>query len=248
MTLRKTCLLILAICFSLQAYSQKNFKVTMRNDSVFNNNVLQFVVTKKSSLDKQLIQLRAPDSSVQAFLIVVLQDDKLRFSGRFVKLDKIYDCLYPKMEMLTLYESYIRSGVFVNGVADLKGLDAYCKERKIEMRSIEKRKVAKPSERDSILKLNAEERMKNMVQIEISNTSANAMTIMAGTQGGMVNGKRVYREKRQDIIPAGERRMFTAFIGELICIVAGAEERDCRQVDHSMRQLTILEKGEGFKN
>ena len=238
------------LLLSLLTNAQEKFNVEMRNDSVFNNGELQFIAVEKISKENKLIQLKSPDQKLQAMLIVIRQEKKIRFSGRFPQLNLMYDCLYPDMEMFTLYESYIRNKVIVNGVVTEKGLRDYCNSRKLELREIPRRQVAKPGVgvQDSILKARTEERMKARVDIMISNTSGKPVTVTAGRMGGTVNGKRNYSEKRQDIIPPGERRNFIAFEGELICIVAGDKsEKDCRVVTHAMKSLTILPEGERFE-
>lgn len=229
--------------------AQKKLNVTMRGDSVFLEKKFQFTAAMRESKSGTLVQMRAPDSSLQAMLIIIPQDTQLRFSGRFAKLDQMYDCLYPKMELLTLYESYIRNGVMVNGVAQEKGLKAYCDERKLELRQIPKRQVVKPgvAGQDSILKARAEEKMKAMVQIEITNNATSAVTVMSGRPGPVKEGKQSYSEKREEIIPAGQKKVFTAFDGELICIIAADKsEKDCRKVTHEMKSLSIVAEGDGF--
>jgi hypothetical protein len=229
--------------------AQKKLNVTMRSDSVFLDKKFQFTAAMRESKSGTLVQMRAPDSSLQAMLVIVPQDTQLRFSGRFAKLDQMYDCLYPKMEMLTLYESYIRNGVMVNGVANEKGLKAYCEERKLELRQIPKRQVVKPgvAGQDSILKARAEEKMKAKVQIEITNNATNPVTVMSGRPGPVKEGKKTYSEKREEVIPAGQKKVFIAFDGELICIVApDRSEKDCRTVSHEMKSLSIVAEGDAF--
>jgi hypothetical protein len=243
-------LLVIVLLFAnAAANAQEKYKIEVRNDSVFNNSELQFLVNEKTSKGNSLINIKSPDNKLQAILVVVPQEKKIRFSGRFPTLNMMYDCLYPEMEMSTLYESYIRNKVFVNGVVNEKGLRDYCESRKVELRAVPRKQVARPGvgTQDSLLKARTEERMRARVDIMVSNTSKRPVTVMAGRAGESVNGKRNYSEKRQDVIPPGERRAFVAFENELICIIAGDKtEKDCRVVTHAMKSLTILPEGEGF--
>lgn len=242
-------LMIILLLTQATVNAQEKFNVEVRNDSVFNNSELQFLITEKTSKGNSLINIKSPDNTLQAILVVVHQDKKIRFSGRFPTLNLMYDCLYPEMEMTTLYESYIRNKVFVNGVVNEKGLREYCESRKVELRAVPRKQVARPGvgAQDSLLKARTEERMRARVDIMVVNTSGKPVTVMAGRAGQPVNGKRNYSEKRQDVIPPGERRAFVAFESELICIVAGDKtEKDCRVVTHAMQSLTILPEGEGF--
>jgi hypothetical protein len=244
-----TILMLLTGGMTTYVNAQKKLNVTMRGDSVLLEKKFQFTATVRESKSGTLVQMRAPDSSLQAMLIIIPQDTQLRFSGRFAKLDQMYDCLYPKMELLTLYESYIRNGVMVEGVAQEKGLKAYCDERKLELRQIPKRQVAKPgvAGQDSILKARAEQKMKAMVQIEITNSASVPVTVMSGRPGPVKEGKQTYSEKREEIIPAGQKIAFTAFDGELICIIAiDKTEKDCRKVTHEMKSLSIVPEGDAF--
>lgn len=246
----KTLATILLVCISNILLAQKKLDVTMRGDSVFLENKFQFRAQHKESNGTLLVNLRAPDSSLQAILIFIPHEDQYRFNGRFLKLEKMYDCLYPKMEMTVLFESYIRNKVLVNGVANLEGLNAYCTDRKVELKDIPRKKVMKPgtAEQDSMLRVAAEARLKTMLQVEVYNNAPFPVTVLSGRPGNMVDGKRTFSEKREEMVDPGQRKMIVTFDKEIICVVgSNHQELDCRQVSPTMSlKLSINSKGDGF--
>lgn len=231
--------------------AQDKLNITVRNDSVFNDSKFEFFAYEKNAGTKKVVLLYAPDSTLQATLYTILQGDTMIFVGRFSKLNKMYDCRYPAVKPVTLYESYIRNGVMRNGKASLEGLTAYCATRKIELKEMPRRQVARPGvgESDSLLKVRAEEKMKAMVKVEIVNTSGIPVTVMSGMPAATSReGKRQYAEMREEVYAPGEKKTLIAFNGEVLCIItADKTEKDCRPVTHALNRLTIAASGDKFR-
>lgn len=250
MSLVSRIVLAIVCLASIQASAQQKLDVTLRHDSVFLKNEFQFRAVMKETKGYKLIQLRSQKDSILGLLMVFPKDTNLLFDARFPRINKMYDCLYPKMEMLTLYESYVRNEVIVNGELSEIGLTEYCKARNVPLTAIPIRKVARPNvaTQDSILKANAELKMKTRVDITVTNSSAKVLNISSGRVVKTIDSKRTYAEKRQDSIPAGESKVIIAFDGEFICIVAeDNSEKDCLLVKHELKALTISSEGEHFK-
>ena len=138
----------------------------------------------------------------------------------------------------------------VNGIANMDGLKGYCNERKVELKDIPKRKVAKPgtAEQDSMLRVNAETKLKTMMQVEVYNNASFPVTVLSGRPGNTVDGKRTFAEKREEMVDPGTTKVIITFDKEIICVVGSNHtELDCRQVSPTMsRKLSINSKGDGF--
>ncbi len=172
------------IIFILSRYSigwaQERYDVTYHNDTVFNNNIPQFICQHQAKQNLEGYSLRSLDNKLQALLVVRNDSNKIKFSGSFPRLGFRYVCLYPKIEIITLLDSYIRNKVIVNGMPNLEGLKAYCKERSIPLDSIIARKKMDPAVRDSILIATAKEDAKNQVKFTFHNNAAKPVRIFIG--------------------------------------------------------------------
>ncbi|CAN5445839.1 hypothetical protein BH11BAC2_BH11BAC2_01400 [soil metagenome] len=248
--------LILFLSFNY-SNAQEKFDVTLRNDTVFNNGKPQFLAKfRPGPKGTRMYSLYSMDGKMQAILTMTEQGDQLRFSGRFPLIYVIYDCLYPKMEILTLMDSYVRSKVMVGGIAQKEGLQSYCKERGLPLREIPIRKVMKPgmdASLDSALAQRAKEQEAKKIEILIKNNSKDEVSIFVGDslakeKIGPDDKTVPFREGRIEKIAGGTEMKIVAFIGEKIGISSKDNNLyDCRPVVRELKQLKVRSNGKSLE-
>jgi len=255
MNFRKQFFTLICILLSLTANSQnkeipKN-KVTMIGDTVYKNNIPQFNVKSKvmsNKLGAQMYAFYSFDKKTQAILTMTLVNDTIRFTGRFPSLSLIYDCLYPKIEFITLLESYINNKIIVDGKADQKGLEAYCKERNILLREIPIRKVARPGQdakKDSIMTARALERQAKQFKFNMLNKGKKEVNVFLGDTSATNNRTNKpdaipFRQGRYEMINAGETKELIGFEGEYVCITDSLHKiYDLRLLKKDLKTLTV---------
>ncbi len=169
---------ILLFHFSISD-AQERYDVTMSNDTVYNHGDAQFICKFRPGKKGDLYSLRSLDNKTQALFIVQEQTNNWKFSATFTTLNLHYGCLYPKMEILTLMDSYIRNKVFLNGMPNLEGLKAYCKERSLDLVTMG-HKAQSRALRDSTLAANARLDAANQIKFTFHNNADKPVRVFIG--------------------------------------------------------------------
>ncbi len=230
------------ILFSItNVFAQEKFNVSLKNDTVYNNNVVQFICQTKSKDSVSIYSLRSLDNKLQALLIFRYERDTIKFSGTFPYHSARYACLYPKIDILTLLDSYIRNKVMVNGVANLAGLEAYCKERHIVLdRSIE-HSSKNPSKRDSVLTARAKADAANQIKFTIYNKAPKPVKVFIGDKPKGGSG-------RLQLIPAfGELEEHARNTERVFLISDNGGDFKAIAVNESLTKIVINASADGFE-
>lgn len=172
-------LMLMCLC-GMNAIAQEKFDVLLRNDTVFNSNVPQFICEHKNKGQLDGYSLRTLEKKLQAVLIVKNDSSGMKFSGSFPTLGLRYACLYPKIEIITLLDSYLRNKVMVNGEASREGLQAYCKERAIPLDTMTTHKKINPATRDSMLIATAKADAASQVKFTFHNNASRPVKVFIG--------------------------------------------------------------------
>ena len=151
------------------------------HDTVFNNDKPIFLCNEDIKPPHLIYFLRNFQRKTMAVVHFEMQDSVLKSSVSFPFLNLRYNVYYPKMEIVTLLESFVRNKIIVNGTIDTIGLKAYCKQRQILMTSMTQRRTIRPTANDSSLGERAKKDYQSQIPIEIINSSYAMISINLGT-------------------------------------------------------------------
>lgn len=264
MNSRKYLLTLLCFVVSLTVSAQEKAKektkdkITLVNDTVYKNGIGQFTVRtrgSKTNTDLALHTFISFDKKIQAMISMKLVNDTIRFSGRFPEILVAYDCLYPKIDLQTILESYINNKIMVNGIAKKEGLELYCNERNLPLRTIVTRTVSKPGQdakRDSIMAIRTKERMAKQFKFELANKSNKDVNVFLGDTTSSPNrtmrpSEIPFRQGRYEMIKAGETKQLIGFEGEYVCLTDSLHKiYDLHLLKKDLKSLTVKGKATKF--
>ena len=260
MFIRKLLFTLLCIVFtySLSAQEKAKDKVTILNDTVYKNGTPQFVVktrTSEKNPNLSLFTLVSFDKKIQAMLTFKLIDDTTRFMGRFPIAGVTYNCLYPKLDILTLMESYVNNKIMVEGVATKEGLEKYTKERGLTLDPIVVRSVSKPGQdpkRDSLMMARSKERLEKQFKFNLINKSKSEIMIFLGDTTASPNRSKnpkelPFRQGRYEIVKGMETKELIGFDGEYVCISDSLHKIiDLRLLKKDLKTLTVKSSAKKF--
>ncbi len=234
--------LVLALVFHITfSNAQAKYDVTLKNDTVYNNGVPQFICNAKGSAKGSFYSLRNLDNKTEAMLILIPEKEKIKFSGTFPLLQVQYSCLYPQMEIITLLDSYIRNKVFVNGHATLIGLQAYCNERGLPLNKIQQRKVQKPGMNDSLMIARAKEDALNQVKFTFHNNANKPVRVFIGNKPKGGSGR------VQIIPPHGDLNEHARKTEKIFLLNDAGDEVKSIPVTDSLKRIVIKASVDGFE-
>ena len=233
-------LLVVLINFSC-ASAQERYDVTLKNDTVYNHGAPEFLCKFKGSVKGDIYSLRTLENKTEAILIIFPQEgNNIKFTGTFTSLNLQYACLYPKMEIVTLMDSYIRNKVFVKGKSNLEGLKAYCKERNLSL-DVMGRKAQSPAIRDSILVANAKADALSQIKFTFHNNSAKPVRIFIGDKPKGGSGR------VQIIAPHGDLNEHARKTEKIFLLNDAGIEIKSISVTDSLKRIVINTSADGFE-
>jgi len=262
-------LLFILLVIPISLFAQKKDAFVLRNDSVFYNKVFQFKTEfrtasaspktdsiKVPAKSMQSVSLKSPDGKVQAMLNIQEKDTTIKFMARFPIIGLAYECLYPKVELSTILESYVKNKVMVDGIATKDGVKAYCKERNIpiiDQEELKKQREAKNKERDSVLAIRTQEKMAKKFELTLKNNADSSVYIFIGdTTASKSSAKKPealpFRQGRYELVNGKEEKSLTVFADEFLCISNSKHEiLDFKKLDKTIIKLSVNKKGKKFE-
>ena len=234
-------ILLLISLIHLSSSAQELYDVKLINDTVYNHGEPQFICKSRNEKNGSLFSLRNLDNKAEAMLVFISQNDKIKFMGTFPVLQVRYSCLYPKLEIITLMDSYIRNKVFVNGKANLKGLKDYCKERNLVLDTLIARKVQSPMKRDSVMVAHAREDALSQIKFTFHNNASKPVRVFIGNKPKGGSGR------IQIIAPHGELNEHARKTEKIFLINDEGEEIKSLSVTDSLKRIVIKESADGFE-
>jgi hypothetical protein len=204
--------------------------VTVVNDTVYYKNKAEFIINHKAKTKNPVYFLFSMDGKHQVGLYIVDRDSQIQCSAHFTQLKVRYSVLYPKIDVKVLLESFIRNKVLVNGVVDSAGLANYCKERKIEIISMDVKKTARPQINDSLMAARAKADLENQVTIEIENNADHDVKVKIGNKVS----------NRVEVVKHNSKKEYKARKGEQICLLDDkSASKSCVDVKEGMKKITV---------
>ena len=232
---------VLILFISSFAPAQERYDVTLKNDTVYNNGVPQFLCKLRGSNKGDFYSLQTLENKTEAILFIIKQEgNNIKFSGVFTNLNLRYNCLYPKMEIITLLDSYIRNKVFVNGKANLEGIKAYCKERNLVLQPMG-HKTQSPAIRDSILAANAKADALSQVKFVFHNNADKSVRIFIGDKPKGGSGR------VQIIVSHGELNEHARKTEKIFLLNDAGDEMKSIPVTNELKRVVINASADGFE-
>lgn len=239
--LNKTILLLIILLQCSFSYGQEKQQVTLKNDTVYTNGIPQFICQEKKNEKARIYSLRSMDSKLQGLLIFRMENDTIRFSGTFPYLGLRYTCLYPKIEILTLLDSYIKNKVFVDGKANAEGLAAYCKERELVLDNHIANSTKSPAKRDSILAARAREDAMNQIKFTFHNNAPKPVKVFIGDKPKGGSGR------IQIVPPHGDLKEHARKTEKIFLLNDAGDEIKSMAVTDSLKRIVIKASADGFE-
>jgi hypothetical protein len=248
-------ILLLVFTMSIQLVcAQEKSKVTLVNDTVYMDGKPQYSVKTRYSKDSlmQIHSLRSLEGKLEGMLTTTLKNDTMQFVGRFPGPNMAYNCLYPKVSLFTLMESYIHNKVMVNGSASKEGLEKYCKEREIPLRELPVKSVSRPGKDpklDSLMAIRTKEHMDKKFTFTLKNNSKEQVSIFMGdTTASRSLSKNpnavAFRQGRYEMVNPLEEKSLIGFEGEYVCITDSLHKLyDCRKLEKTMKSIAVKTGG-----
>ena len=240
-TTQTTIIVLVAFLFHFSTYAQERYDVKLINDTVYNHDVPQFICKFRSGKKADMYSLRSLDNKTEALLICVPDSNRIRFSGSFTVLNVRYSCFYPTMEISTLLDSYVRNKVFVNGKANLEGLQAYCKERGLALATPPVRKVPNPLTRDSILAANARVDAANQVKFTFHNNASKPVRVFIGDKPKGGSGRIQIIQAHGDFAEHARKTEKVFLLNE------SGETLQSLSITDSLKRVVIKPTADGFE-
>ena len=222
-------------------YAQERYEVVLKNDTVYNHGVAQFLCKFKGSDKGDVYSLKTLENKTAAILIIKPFNENVKFSGTFPLLGVRYACLYPKMEIITLLDSYIRNKVFVNGNVSLEGLQNYCKDRSLSLDKPPVRKAQSPAIRDSTLSANARADAASQIKFTFHNNANRPVRIFIGDKPKGGSGR------IQVIAPNGDLAEHARKTEKIFLLNDAGDSIKSIPVTDELKRIVINAAADGFE-
>lgn len=230
--------ILLSIASTLSAFSQEKFDVKLKNDTIFYNKEPVFLCLSKGNNKRSVHALKNFQNKSFAMINFESVDTALKTTVMLPLIGIGYGVLYPNIEIEILIESFIRNKVIVNANIDTIGLNAYCKERGIQLVPFQVRKVTRPGGYDSVMVARANKDFENQIKFTIVNTSSQNVSVNIGNKSN----------NRTLEIPAGNSITEHARVDEKVCLLDNNNQPlVCKTVRVEDKNFTINESGSEFK-
>jgi hypothetical protein len=222
--------LVILCCGTIKAQDS----LVIVNDTVYYKNKAEFICEAKAKTKHPIYFIYSLDKKPQIGLYIVDRDSQIQCSAHFSSLRKRYAVLYPKIDIKVLLESYIKNKVLVNGVLDSTGLIAYCKERNIELLSMDIKKASKPQMNDSVMAARAKADYESQIVFTIENNSTGNIKVKIGSASS----------NRIVIVKAQEKSEQRARKTEQVCLLDDKNEsKSCADVKEGLRSFVVNKDG-----
>ena len=230
---------ILFLFFVVSSYGQEQLNITWTNDTVYSSNhTALFLCRGQTKGTKSLYIVRNLDKKSLIAMMFEEQDTVLKTSINFISVGLKFNVLFPKIKTIVLLESFVKNKIIVDGAIDTSSLQAYCKERDLQLQNTIVKRTRRPGESDSLMKSNLAKMLANSAEFTVVNKTNKPVSVQIGKPSS----------NRTQILNAGENYKTRGMIDETVCILdKQSQPAGCRIIKKTDKEFVINKSGTGFE-